>query len=72
MADESGWFGMGLRSWSDLAEVRARLAAGAVANATHRRRPLHEAAEYGSADVVAELAGLVDDVDAEHDGRTAL
>ena len=26
----------------------------------------------GSADVVAELAGLVDDVDAEHDGRTAL
>lgn len=63
---------MGLRSWSDLAGVRARLAAGADPNATHRRRPLLEAAEYGSADVVAELAGLVDDVDAEHDGRTAL
>lgn len=63
---------MGLRSWSDLAEVRARLAAGADPNAHQRRRPLHEAAEWGSADVVAELAGLVDDVDVEHDGRTAL
>ncbi|MEV1286335.1 hypothetical protein [Micromonospora sp. NPDC049679] len=29
-------------------------------------------AESGSVDVIAELVGLVDDVDAEHDGRTAL
>jgi hypothetical protein len=65
---------MGWRSWSELAEVRARLAAGADPNAGVRGqgRPLHVAAEWGSADVVAELAGLVDDVDAEHDGRTAL
>lgn len=26
---EGGWSRMGLRSWSDLAEIRARLAAGA-------------------------------------------
>jgi hypothetical protein len=65
---------MGWRSWSDLAEVRARLAAGADPNALLRGegRPLHAAAERGSADVVAELAALVDDVDAVHDGRTAL
>jgi len=50
---------MGWRSWSDLVEV-------------HARRPLNAAAEWGSADVVAESAALVDDVDAEHDGRTAL
>jgi hypothetical protein len=33
---------------------------------------LHEAARYGSPEVVAELAGRVDDVDEEYDGRTAL
>jgi hypothetical protein len=73
-ADEGGWSTMSWRSWSDLAQVRARLAAGADPNAKlrSRGRPLHVAAEWGSADVVAELAGLVDDVDAEHDGRTAL
>jgi len=73
LADD-GWSGMSLRSWSDLAEVRARLAAGADPNALLRGRriPLLVAAEWGSAGVVAELAGFVDDVDAEHDGRTAL
>jgi len=65
---------MGWRSWSDLAEVRARLAAGADPNVLvrGRGRPLHAAARQGSADVVAELARLVVDVDAEYDGRTAL
>src|SRR5256885_10228870 len=74
MASESGWSRMPWRSWSDLAEVRTRLAAGADPNANLQGegRPLHVAAERGSAEVVAELARLVDDVDAEHAGRTAL
>jgi hypothetical protein len=72
VVDDDGWSRMGLWSWSNLAEVRARLAAGADANGTPRQRPLHEAAEWGSAEVVAELAGRVADVDAEHEGRTAL
>jgi hypothetical protein len=74
LADDGGWFGMGGRSWSDPAEVRARLAAGADPNVPIRGwgYPLHAAAGWGSAGVVAELAGFVDDVDAVHDGRTAL
>src|SRR5256885_3495588 len=74
VADDGGWSRMGWRSWSDLAEVRARLAAGADPNVLVRGRglPWHRAAADGSADVVAELAGLVGDVDAEDDGRTAL
>lgn len=65
---------MGWHSWSDLGEVRARLAAGADPNTLvrGRGRPLHHAAREGSAEVVAELARLVDDVDAIEDGRTAL
>ncbi|MBF9128816.1 ankyrin repeat domain-containing protein [Plantactinospora sp. S1510] len=74
MADDDGWSMMDWRSWSELVEVRARLAAGADPDGDVRGQggPLHVAAERGSADVVAELAGLVEDVDAEHDGRTAL
>jgi Ankyrin repeats (3 copies) len=74
VADEGGWSRMDWRSWSDLAEVRARLAAGADPDAElgDRGSALHIAVELGSADVVAQLAGLVDDVDAEYDGRTAL
>lgn len=69
-----GWSGMAGRSWSDRVGVRARLAAGADPNTSipGRGPVLHVAAEWGSADVVAELVGLVDDVDAIHDGRTAL
>ncbi|GIE90142.1 ankyrin repeat domain-containing protein [Actinoplanes regularis] len=68
------WSRMGYRSWSDLAAVQARLAAGADPNTLVRGhgRPLHHAAREGSAEVVAELARLVDDVDAVDDGRTAL
>nr|WP_221381510.1 ankyrin repeat domain-containing protein [Actinoplanes polyasparticus] len=65
---------MGYRSWSDLALVQERLAAGADPNTLWggHGRPLHHAARDGSAEVVTELARLVDDVDAVDDGRTAL
>ncbi|MBE1488745.1 ankyrin repeat domain-containing protein [Plantactinospora soyae] len=65
---------MGWQSWSEPAEVRARLAAGADPDGDVRGLggPLHQAAEWGSAEVVAELASLVGDVDVEHEGRTAL
>ncbi|MBL7259629.1 ankyrin repeat domain-containing protein [Paractinoplanes lichenicola] len=71
---ESGWSRFGYGSWSDLAWVRAQLAAGADPNTLVRGngRPLHHAAREGSAEVVAELAALVDDVDAVGDGHTAL
>ncbi|GAA4716167.1 ankyrin repeat domain-containing protein [Phytohabitans rumicis] len=73
MADVD-WSRMGWQSWSEVTAVRARLAAGADPNTLGRGggRPLHAAAEQGSAEVVTELARLVDDVDAEQDGRTAL
>lgn len=58
--------------WEDLSLFRARLDAGADPNPEEDYSPLHMAAESGSAEVVAELAGRVDDVDAELDGRTAL
>ncbi|WP_043622846.1 ankyrin repeat domain-containing protein [Nonomuraea candida] len=63
-----------LTSWNDLAGVRARLDAGADPEwgAYTFERPLHAAAARGTAEVVAELAGRVDDVDAECEGRTAL
>jgi hypothetical protein len=72
--DDTGWTGLGLLSWKQFAEIRARLAAGADPNAVLPGwgSPLRVAAEFGSAEVVAELAGLVDDVDAEHKGSTAL
>lgn len=70
------------RDWHDLEGVRARLDAGASPLEGHRGRPspLHEAAELGSAEVVAELAARAADlggagggVDAAADeGRTAL
>ena len=74
MRDADGWGRMGWRSWRDLDEVRARLASGADPDSGRPGwpPPLHHAAEYGSAEVVAELAAVVTDVDAEHDGRTAL
>ncbi|WP_245899856.1 ankyrin repeat domain-containing protein [Nonomuraea indica] len=72
--DGSGWAGFGWNDWTDLSLVRARLDAGADPNAglfVHGR-PLHAAAAIGSPEVVAELVRRVDDVDAEHEGRTAL
>jgi hypothetical protein len=72
--ETAGWSDFRWDSWTDLALVRARLDAGAdpLDGAYPFERPLHAAAERGSPEVVAELAGRVDDVDAECQGRTAL
>ncbi|MCP3803057.1 ankyrin repeat domain-containing protein [Allokutzneria sp. A3M-2-11 16] len=72
--DRGGWDGLGWDSWRNLAWVRERLAAGADPGSAgqYSPPPLFAAAERGSADVVAELAGRVDDIDAERAGRTAL
>lgn len=71
---ESGWSSPDWRLWSDVEQVRARLAAGADPNRAGRfvGKPLYMAVEHGSADVVAELAARVDDVDLMSSGRTAL
>ncbi|MFB9235860.1 ankyrin repeat domain-containing protein [Plantactinospora siamensis] len=74
MTHDGGWGRVGWNLWSDPAQVRARLAAGADPNSPIRgaEPPLHSAAQWGSAEVVAELSARVEDVDAKHDGRTAL
>ncbi|WP_328471728.1 ankyrin repeat domain-containing protein [Actinoplanes sp. NBC_00393] len=74
MTESHAWPGLSWGFWDDITEVRSRLAAGADPDADlgDNRRPLHLAAEWGSAAVVAELAALTSDVDAMHDGRTAL
>ncbi|MET7336265.1 DUF6461 domain-containing protein [Nonomuraea sp. NPDC005650] len=70
----AGWSDFGWDSWTDLTLVRARLDAGADPNhgVYSFEPPLHAAADRGSPEVVAELAGRVDGVDAECEGRTAL
>ncbi|MFC4008474.1 ankyrin repeat domain-containing protein [Nonomuraea purpurea] len=72
--ETSEWSDFGWNSWQDLALVRARLDAGADPNngPYFFERPLHAAADLGSPEVVTELSGRVDDVDAECEGRTAL
>ncbi|WP_131737169.1 ankyrin repeat domain-containing protein [Actinomadura roseirufa] len=69
--DRNDWADM---TWRDLAQVRARLASGADPDVMKfgHLRPLDWAVEIGTPEVVAELAGRVRDVDAEHEGRTAL
>ncbi|TDE28955.1 ankyrin repeat domain-containing protein [Actinomadura sp. 6K520] len=60
--------------WDDLAQVRARLEAGADPDVVifGYQRPLDFAAESGTQEVVAELARHVRDVDAQHLGQSAL
>lgn len=72
--DDVGWWIVGWDEWTDLDLIRARLAAGTDPNSGVPLfdKPLHVAAERGSPEVVAELAARVDDVDAEHRGRTVL
>src|SRR5690242_12364030 len=74
VADEAGWFHIGWNEWTDLGLIRAQLDAGADPNSGVYifEKPLHVAAERGSPEVIAEPAMRVDDVDAEHQGRTAL
>ena len=71
---DGSWAGVNWYHPPDLAEVRARLDAGAdpSGGAGCWEPPLHAAAERGSVDVVAELARRVDDVDALMRGRSAL
>ena len=70
----AGWGDVAWGDWADHRRIRAMLDAGADPNSglPGDERPLHAAAEHGSPEVVAELAGRVDDIDAEQDGRTAL
>jgi hypothetical protein len=72
--DESGWSGVVHGDWDDLAKIRARLDAGADPDGQvwGHYRPLHVAAEEGSPEVVAELAGRVAGIDTEDQGRSAL
>jgi hypothetical protein len=74
VTDGSGWSGISWNDWTNLSLIRARLDAGADPNSgVHfQERPLHAAAESGSPEVVTELARRVDDIDVEHEGRTAL
>ncbi|MFD0469992.1 ankyrin repeat domain-containing protein [Nonomuraea thailandensis] len=69
-----GWSGIGWDDWANLSLIRARLDAGADPDTGvyFHERPLHAAAECGSPEVIAELCQRVGDVDAEHEGRTAL
>ncbi|WP_329064991.1 ankyrin repeat domain-containing protein [Amycolatopsis sp. NBC_01480] len=68
------WAGLGWDGWGDLAAVRERLAAGAdpLAMDSFWGTPLHEAAERGWPEVVAELAARAGEVDVLHEGRTPL
>ncbi|MBN6051127.1 ankyrin repeat domain-containing protein [Nonomuraea sp. RK-328] len=70
----SKWYAFGWDDWKDLDAVRARLDAGADPHegVHYFGTPLFAAAQSGSPEVIAELCRRVDDVDAEHRGRTAL
>ncbi|MFD4676236.1 ankyrin repeat domain-containing protein [Lentzea sp. NPDC058450] len=68
-----GWQGFSHYDWNDLAAVRARLDAGADPDGGMSwSTPLHAAAAFGTAEVVAEVVARVADVDHVFDDRTAL
>ncbi|KJY26076.1 hypothetical protein [Streptomyces katrae] len=58
--------------WTDAGDIRRRLDQGADPEAWSGGRPLHRAAVFGSPEVVTELAGRVEDVDALENDVTAL
>ncbi|MEV0195082.1 ankyrin repeat domain-containing protein [Nonomuraea sp. NPDC050691] len=68
------WYAIGWDDWKDVQAVRARLAAGADPHSGvyYHGTPLIAAAQIGSPEVITELCRHVDDVDAEHKGRTPL
>ncbi|MGP9022996.1 ankyrin repeat domain-containing protein [Streptomyces sp. BR1] len=70
-AQDDGWTGMGW-DWTNHDDIRQRLDRGADPESWSGGRPLHRAAVLGSAEVVAELARRVADVDALENGVTAL
>ncbi|MEV0643736.1 ankyrin repeat domain-containing protein [Phytomonospora sp. NPDC050363] len=73
-SEEHGWSSIAGTGWSEPALVRSLLSAGADPDVlvAGRGRPLHQAAEWGTPEVLAELAPRVADIDAVYDGRTAL
>ncbi|GAA0599720.1 ankyrin repeat domain-containing protein [Kribbella sandramycini] len=74
MNAHDGWAGVDWYDFPDLAEIRARLDAGADPQGGPGwwEPPLYMAAQRGSVEVVAELAGRVAEVDALTQGRSAL
>jgi hypothetical protein len=70
----TGWERFAWSDWTDLEKVRAALAEGADPNGTTDPfgPVLHAAAEWDSSEVAAELVRHGADLDAVHDGRTAL
>jgi hypothetical protein len=74
MPDDNGWSDIRYDAWSDLDLIRARLDAGVDPGARNAYgwSPLHGATEYGSPEVVAELARRTTDLDPFSDGRTPL
>ncbi|MFJ7424007.1 ankyrin repeat domain-containing protein [Streptomyces uncialis] len=70
--DGAGWSTLGIDGWKDVGRVREVLVRGADPDLWGDVSPLHEAALWGSPQVVAELACRVGDVDGMREGRTAL
>ncbi|WP_306322000.1 MULTISPECIES: ankyrin repeat domain-containing protein [unclassified Streptomyces] len=74
MAGSGSWARVTWRDWQDLDTIVGHLEAGADPDAwgPHGGRPLHRAVQFGTPEVVSELARRVTDVDAPESGTTAL
>ncbi|MEV6237339.1 ankyrin repeat domain-containing protein [Lentzea sp. NPDC051838] len=71
--ENEGWRGFPHTGWQSVDAVRRRLDAGAdPETGPWWATPLHSAVEFGTAEVVAEIAARVDDVDHLNGGRSAL
>ncbi|MFI2077625.1 ankyrin repeat domain-containing protein [Streptomyces triculaminicus] len=71
-AGSDGWEGLVWQDWKDHEAIWRHLDQGADPDVIGDGKPLHRAAEFGTPEVVAELAGRVTDVDALYEGTTAL